>query len=84
MASTSKNRKSIWDPAIVRGAAIGAVRKLNPRGMMGNPVMFVVEVGSVITTLLCEAVPAVSALLKVLSPPASADRRRKPWKTSDT
>ena len=52
MSSTSKNRKSIWDPAIVRGAAIGSVRKLNPRKMMGNPVMFVVEVGSVITTIL--------------------------------
>jgi K+-transporting ATPase ATPase B chain len=50
MSSTSK--RSIWDPAIVRGAAIGAVLKLNPRKMMGNPVMFVVEVGSVITTIL--------------------------------
>src|ERR1700680_4578722 len=52
MSSTLKNRKSIWDPAIVRGAAIGAVLKLNPRKMMANPVMFVVEVGSVITTIL--------------------------------
>jgi K+-transporting ATPase ATPase B chain len=52
MASTSKSRKSIWDPAIVRGAAVGAVVKLNPRKMMANPVMFVVEVGSVITTIL--------------------------------
>ena len=50
MSSTMK--KSIWDPAIVRGAAIGSVLKLNPRKMMGNPVMFVVEVGSVITTIL--------------------------------
>jgi K+-transporting ATPase ATPase B chain len=52
MSSTSKNRKSIWDPAIIRGAAVSAVLKLNPRKMMGNPVMFVVEVGSVITTIL--------------------------------
>lgn len=52
MSSTSKNHKSIWDSAIVRGAAIASVRKLNPRKMMGNPVMFVVEVGSVITTIL--------------------------------
>jgi K+-transporting ATPase ATPase B chain len=52
MSSTSKNRRSIWDPEIVRGAAIGSVLKLNPRKMMGNPVMFVVEVGSVITTAL--------------------------------
>jgi K+-transporting ATPase ATPase B chain len=52
MSSTSKNRKSIWDPTIVRGAAINSVLKLNPRKMMGNPVMFIVEVGSVITTIL--------------------------------
>ena len=52
MSSASKSRKSIWDPAIVRGAAINSVLKLNPRKMMGNPVMFVVEVGSVITTIL--------------------------------
>ncbi len=52
MSSTSKSRKSIWDPTIVRGAAINSVLKLNPRKMMGNPVMFVVEIGSVITTIL--------------------------------
>jgi potassium-transporting ATPase ATP-binding subunit len=52
MSSTSKSRKSIWDLTIVRGAAIDSVLKLNPRKMMGNPVMFVVEVGSVITTIL--------------------------------
>ncbi len=33
-------------------AALDSLLKLNPRHMMGNPVMFVVEVGSVITTLL--------------------------------
>ena len=52
MSSTLKNRKSIWDLAIVRRAAVDSVLKLNPRKMMGNPVMFVVEVGSVITTIL--------------------------------
>jgi K+-transporting ATPase ATPase B chain len=52
MSTTSKSRKSIWDLTIVRRAAIDSVLKLNPRKMMGNPVMFVVEVGSVITTIL--------------------------------
>src|ERR1700748_110441 len=46
------SRKSLWDPKIVRRAAIDSILKLNPRKMMGNPVMFVVEVGSVITTVL--------------------------------
>src|SRR5215468_5746283 len=43
---------SIWDPKIIRRAHLDAVRKLNPIKMMGNPVMFVVEVGSVLTTIL--------------------------------
>jgi K+-transporting ATPase ATPase B chain len=42
---------SIWDPTIIRGALAASVKKLNPRVMMRNPVMFVVEVGSTITTL---------------------------------
>jgi potassium-transporting ATPase ATP-binding subunit len=48
--ATAKSR-SIWDPAIVRVAIIDAVKKLHPGIMMKNPVMFVVEVGSVLTTV---------------------------------
>jgi len=51
MAKKSKS-KAIWDMKIVRGAILDSLVKLNPRHMMANPVMFVVEVGSVITTLL--------------------------------
>ncbi len=47
-----KQSKSIWDTKILRGALLDSVRKLDPRNMMKNPVMFVVEVGSVITTVL--------------------------------
>src|SRR5215471_12185688 len=43
---------SIWDSKIIRRALLDAIRKLNPIKMMGNPVMFVVEVGSVLTTIL--------------------------------
>ena len=43
---------SIFDPTIVRSAALDALRKLNPRSMSKNPVMFIVEVGSVLTTIL--------------------------------
>jgi potassium-transporting ATPase ATP-binding subunit len=42
---------SIWNPQIVRRAIWDAFRKLHPRTMARNPVMFVVEVGSVLTTL---------------------------------
>jgi K+-transporting ATPase ATPase B chain len=45
-------QKAIWEWKIVRRAIWDAFVKLNPRKMMGNPVMFVVEVGSVITTIL--------------------------------
>jgi K+-transporting ATPase ATPase B chain len=43
---------SIWDPKIVRRALVDSFIKLNPVKMMGNPVMFVVEIGSVLTTIL--------------------------------
>jgi K+-transporting ATPase ATPase B chain len=44
--------RSIFDPAIIATAVVDAVKKLNPRTMMRNPVMFIVEVGSVLTTYL--------------------------------
>jgi K+-transporting ATPase ATPase B chain len=47
-----KKTKSLWDARIIRRALVDAVVKLDPRTMMKNPVMFVVEVGSVLTTLL--------------------------------
>jgi len=47
-----KKSKSLWDAKIIRRALVDAVVKLDPRTMMKNPVMFVVEVGSVVTTLL--------------------------------
>jgi K+-transporting ATPase ATPase B chain len=45
-------KQSLWNPVILRQAIIGAFTKLNPRAMIKNPVMFVVEVGSVLTTAL--------------------------------
>src|SRR5271169_1397199 len=46
------SKKAIWEWKIVRRALLDALLKLNPRKMMGNPVMFVVEIGSVITTVM--------------------------------
>jgi K+-transporting ATPase ATPase B chain len=48
----ARRKRSLWDAAIVRRASVDALVKLNPRTMMRNPVMFVVEVGSVITSAL--------------------------------
>jgi K+-transporting ATPase ATPase B chain len=43
---------SLFDGAIVRNAVVDSLKKLNPIVMARNPVMFVVEIGSVLTTLL--------------------------------
>src|SRR5882724_8831221 len=48
----ASHRKSVWDVNLVRSAVWSSLLKLDPRNMMGNPVMFVVEIGSVITTVL--------------------------------
>jgi potassium-transporting ATPase ATP-binding subunit len=45
-------KKSLWNTEIIGQALLDAVRKLDPRGMVKNPVMFVVEVGSVLTTAI--------------------------------
>jgi K+-transporting ATPase ATPase B chain len=44
---------TLFDPTLMRPAIADAFRKLDPRVQWRNPVMFVVWVGSVITTLLC-------------------------------
>src|ERR1035441_2525007 len=44
--------RPLFDPPIVKRAIGDSFVKLNPRAMMKNPVMFVVEVGAVMTTIL--------------------------------
>ena len=46
------SRKQTITPEILRGALKGSFVKLDPRYMMRNPVMFVVEIGFIITLLL--------------------------------
>jgi K+-transporting ATPase ATPase B chain len=43
-------KRAVWEWKIVRRAIWDAFLKLNPIAMMGNPVMFVVAIGSVITS----------------------------------
>jgi len=45
-------KRPLFDPSIVRRAIKDAFIKLDPRKVARNPVMFVVEVGSLLTTLL--------------------------------
>ena len=42
---------SAWEGRVLRGAVAASLRKLDPRVMVRNPVMFVVEVGSLLTTI---------------------------------
>jgi len=51
MASETKAR-SLFDAAIIREAVVDSFRKLTPGRQVRNPVMFVVYVGSILTTLL--------------------------------
>ena len=46
------NKISMWDPAIMRQATVDSFRKLDPRFQIKNPVMFIVEIGSVITSMI--------------------------------
>jgi potassium-transporting ATPase ATP-binding subunit len=48
----STHARKLFDPPIVKRAILDAVLKLNPRLQFRNPVMFVVFVGSIVTTLL--------------------------------
>ena len=49
----SKRRaRALFEPAIVRRAILDSFVKLDPRLQAKNPVMFIVEVGSVLTTFL--------------------------------
>src|SRR5579862_8031466 len=48
----SRRRTSMFEPTIVRRAIGDSFRKLDPRVQARNPVMFVVLIGSVWTTVL--------------------------------
>ena len=52
MADTRLKDRSLFDPEIMWPAIWESFRKLAPRHVIKNPVMFVVEIGSVLTTLI--------------------------------
>ncbi len=51
MAANTQSRP-LFEAKIVRRACVDSLRALNPRRMLRNPVMFVVEIGSAFTTVL--------------------------------
>jgi K+-transporting ATPase ATPase B chain len=52
MADTRLKERSLFDPEILRPAIGESFRKLAPQKVIKNPVMFVVEIASVLTTLI--------------------------------
>ena len=48
----SRNALTLFDPALAKPAIIDSFKKLDPRLQWRNPVMFVVYVGSILTTVL--------------------------------
>jgi K+-transporting ATPase ATPase B chain len=47
----TQKRVSVWDAQVISGALWSAIRKLDPRVVFRNPVMFVVEVGAALVTV---------------------------------
>src|SRR5690349_18315222 len=48
---TPQRSKSLFSTDILRPAILGSLIKLDPRVQIRNPVMFVVEIGAVLTTV---------------------------------
>ncbi|RJG27325.1 potassium-transporting ATPase subunit KdpB [Massilia cavernae] len=51
-ASTSRHGLTLFDSSLIGPAIVDAFKKLDPRVQLRSPVMFVVFIGSIITTLL--------------------------------
>ena len=50
--SQTKHQLSLFDPAIMRAAAIDSVKKLSPHKLAANPVIFVTEIVATLVTFL--------------------------------
>ena len=51
----SRKQLALLEPSLVRQALMDAVKKIDPRVQWRNPVMFIVWLGSLLTTLLALA-----------------------------
>jgi K+-transporting ATPase ATPase B chain len=49
---TTNSSLTLFDPVLIRPAVLASFTKLSPRAQWRNPVMFVVYIGSILTTLL--------------------------------
>jgi len=65
-AKARRVRSGLLDPKMLWLAVPSALRKLNPLALWRTPIMFVVEVGSVLTTALAISDPSLFAWLIVV------------------
>jgi K+-transporting ATPase ATPase B chain len=65
-AGSRRIQGGLLDPKILGKALPDALRKLNPRTLWRNPVMFIVEIGAVWSTILAIAEPSWFAWLTVI------------------
>jgi K+-transporting ATPase ATPase B chain len=70
-ASGSRKIGSAFGPRQLLASIPGALRKLDPRLMWRNPVMFVVEIGAALTTVLAIAQPFMSKSDQTSASPTS-------------
>ena len=66
MSISSARTLPLFDPSLLKPALLESLRRLQPRAQWRNPVMFIVYIGSIFTTLL---------LVHALSSPADASMR---------
>lgn len=52
----SRKQLALFEPSLVAQALLDAVKKLNPHAQWRNPVMFIVWIGSLLTTLITVAI----------------------------
>jgi len=51
MGDIKTKETTIFEPELLRQALLESLKKLNPLSIWRNPVMFLVEIGSIITTI---------------------------------
>lgn len=66
MSSTPRVHGGLLDPRMLVSSLPGALRKLDPRSMWRNPVMFIVEIGAVWSTVLAARDPSWFSWLVVI------------------
>ncbi|MDB6152551.1 MAG: kdpB [Chthoniobacteraceae bacterium] len=58
LKSSSHSQSALADAALLKLAAVDALKKLDPRAQLRNPVMFVVFLGAIVTTAVCFKSPS--------------------------